>query len=114
MRGLHHIHLRKRRADHYEPFPARTHWKRILDRVVLTVGIIGPTVSLPQLFKLYTLQEASGLSAISWGLWAIMDVPWILYGFAHRERPIIFTYLAWFVVNSLMFVGVILYGEGLL
>ena len=114
MRGLYHIHLRKRISKNLEPFPAKNRPKRLLDAIVLTVGILGPLASLPQIFKIYLLQNAIGLSAISYVLWVLMDIPWILYGIAHRERPITFTYFAWLIVNCVILVGIFLYGDGAL
>ena len=110
---MHHLHLRRRRAANLEPFPARTGLKRILDSIVLTIGVVGPLTAVPQVLKIYLLQDASGLSGVSWLLWAIMDIPWILYGIAHRERPIVLTYFLWFIVNTSVVFGSLLYGSGL-
>ncbi len=95
-----------------EPFPARTAWKRLLDRVVLAVGIIGPLTSIPQILKIYVLQDATGVSVISWGTWALLDIPWIIYGIVHRERPIVVTYCLWLFVNTMVFAGAVMYGAG--
>ena len=82
---------------------------RMLDRVIYAVGVIGPLFTIPQLVKIYYLQDASGVSALSWGAYALSDIPWILYGMAHREGPITFTYSLWLVFNTLVFVGTIIY-----
>lgn len=107
------MHLRKRIMGNIEPFPARTTWKRVLDRVVLSVGVIGPLASIPQVAKIYLLHDAQGISAISWGAWALMNIPWVMYGLVHRERPLVITYSLWFVINSSVFIGAIMYGGGL-
>jgi len=112
MKGLHHLHLRKRILRNLEPFPARSAWKRGLDRTVLTVGIIGPLASVPQILKIYLLQDATGISIISWSVWALLDIPWIVYGVVHHERPIVVTYFLWFLVNILVSVGAMVYGAG--
>ncbi|HEY4488454.1 MAG TPA: PQ-loop repeat-containing protein [Candidatus Paceibacterota bacterium] len=113
MSVLHHVHLRKRRTrPGLEPFPARSAWKRLLDRVIYAAGIIGPIMTIPQILKIYGEQNASGLSPISWGAWTLLNIPWILYGLAHRERPIIITYTLWFFCNSAVFIGAMLYGSG--
>ena len=114
MAGLRHLHLRKRQGNDYEPYPARGFWLRFLDHLVLVVGIIGPVATIPQILKIYLTQNAAGVSALSWGTWALLDIPWILYGLAHRERPIAITYILWCTANTLVFVGVLLYGDGLL
>ncbi|MEK7509932.1 MAG: PQ-loop domain-containing transporter [Patescibacteria group bacterium] len=113
MKGLHHVHLRKRmHQKHLEPFPARTGWMRLLDKLVLAVGIIGPLTAVPQILKIYILQDATGVSVISWGVWILLDFPWIAYGVVHRERPIIVTYSLWFFMNVAVFVGAVTYGAG--
>jgi len=106
---LRHIHLRKRHTAKLEPYPARSFWKRVLDRVVLGVGIAGPIMSIPQIVLIYVGQDATGVSPISWVAWATFNIPWILYGIAHRELPIIVTYTLWFICNSLIFIGALLY-----
>ncbi len=83
----------------------------ILDRVIYVVGIVGPLFTIPQLIKIYYFQSASGVSVISWGAYALFDIPWILYGILHKERPITLTYILWFFFNALVFVGAILYSN---
>ena len=109
MRLHHHLHLRKRISKNLEPFPARSRGMRILDRVVYTVGVIGPVMTIPQIVLIYGSQDATGVSPLSWGAWALLDIPWIVYGLVHREYPIVATYVFWFVSNVLVFVGALLY-----
>ena len=104
------MHLRKRAVKQLEPFPSRSFRLRALDRVVLTAGVIGPLTTIPQILKIYTTHDASGVSLLTWLLPAILDIPWIVYGFAHRERPIVITYSLWLVANLVVALGVVLYG----
>ena len=101
--------MRKRRSHTLEPYPARTVWKRWLDRAVYAVGVIGPIMSLPQILLIYGGRNAAGVAPESWLMWALLDIPWIIYGFVHREYPIVITYTLWLVCNSLIFVGALLY-----
>jgi len=110
MRGYHHLHIRKRLSRALEPYPAKTFLKRLLDRAVLAVGIAGPIMSIPQIILIYVGRDASGVSPVSWLAWSLLDIPWILYGFVHREPPIVLTYTLWLVCNMLVFVGALLYG----
>ena len=110
MRGIHHLHLRKRLSRALEPYPARTFWKRLLDKTVYVVGVIGPVMTIPQIVLIYVGRDASGIAPISWLAWALLDIPWIIYGLVHREFPIVITYTLWFVCNMLVFIGALLYG----
>ncbi len=105
---LRHVHVRKRHT--LEPYPARSFWKRVLDRVVLAVGVIGPVMSIPQILLIYVGKDATGVSSVSFLAWAVMNIPWIMYGMVHRETPIVITYTLWFFCNVLIFAGAVLYG----
>lgn len=112
MKGLYHLHLRERRAAGLEPYPARRISLWILDTVVLVAGVLGPLMTIPQIAKIYFVQDAAGVSVISWGMYALLDIPWIIYGIAHHSRPILTTYLLWFIVNALVVVEALVYGAG--
>lgn len=110
MKGLYHLHLRKRVSRDFEPYPSRKTAVRWLDHLVLCVGIIGPITAIPQILKIYLTQNAAGVSLLSWLLPAVFDLPWIMYGIVHRGRPIAVTYSLWFLANAAVAVGVLLYG----
>ena len=105
-----HLHLRKRIFKSLEPYPARTFPKRLLDALVFAVGVIGPLMTIPQIILIYANRDASGVSALAWFAWGIMDIPWIVYGVIHREPPIVVTYSLWFVGNVLVAYGALIYG----
>ena len=104
-----HLHLRKRISRALEPYPARSRWKRLLDRAVYMAGIVGPIMTIPQIALIYIGRDAAGVSPISWLAWMLLDIPWILYGLAHKERPIVTTYSLWLFCNGLVFIGALLY-----
>jgi len=107
--GMYHLHVRKRGKKNLEPIPARTFWMRFLDSVVFTAGVIGPLMTLPQILLIYSTHDASGISMLTWFGWALLDVPWIIYGIAHREAPIALTYALWFTMNITVAIGAVLY-----
>lgn len=110
MRGIHHLHIRKRLSKNLEPFPASSPSKRLLDTVVYAAGIVGPLMTLPQIFEIYAHRNASGVSAVTWAAYALFDIPWIIYGIAHRETPIVVTYVLWFIFNTVVVIGALVYG----
>ncbi|MBX4181502.1 hypothetical protein KW807_01395 [Candidatus Parcubacteria bacterium] len=82
----------------------------VLDKVVYCAGIISLTMMAPQLWLIYHTHNASGLAPISWFTLALMDIPWIIYGYVHKEKPLVFIYTMWLISNSLVFIGSVLYG----
>src|SRR4051812_16572366 len=88
---MYHLMMRRRGHKKLEPIPASTFWMRLLDSVVLVAGVIGPLMTIPQILMIYSAHTASGVSAYTWFGYAALDIPWIIYGIAHKERPIILT-----------------------
>lgn len=107
--ALYHIHKRKRGARGLEPYPSPKLWVRLLDRVAIAAGIIGPIMTIPQIWQIYYFQHAADVSALSWMSYAILDIPFILYGIIHKNKMILVTYILWFIVNVTVVVGVVIY-----
>ncbi len=108
-RDIHHLQRRKRSHQNTEQYPHPNKWIKILDDILMAVAIIGPLMNLPQIYKIYSEQIASGLSLISWSLYAICDIPWIIYGIVHKEKPIMIAYILWFLTNMTVVIGIFLF-----
>ena len=109
VKGLHHFHKRKRVYELGEPYPHPEKHKRFVDKIIYVIGVIGPVMTLPQILKIFILKDAAGVSAVSWLAYAIVSLFWIYYGILHKEKPIIITYVLWFVMNSLVAIGAFMY-----
>ncbi len=121
--GLQHLSKRKRKTwklnrklglfrsenKKFEVYPSNKFWIDFLDKSLVFIAIIGPLTTFPQIWKIFSLKSAAGISILSWGSWAILDLPWILYGFIHKDKPIIVAYILWFITNLVVVIGAILY-----
>lgn len=107
--GLHHISKRKRIHQKHEPYPHPKKWIRWLDRIVLAVAIIGPMANIPQIIKVYFENNISGLSLVTWSMYLFMAVPWLVYGFVHKEKPIIVANILWLITNIMIVIGIIIH-----
>ncbi len=108
--GLHHLHLRKRIHQKKEKYPSPDKWKRRFDKLIYVVGIVGPMMSLPQLLKIWVDRSAAGVSAISWGAFAVISLFWLCYGALHREKPIMVSAGINCTFQAIIFIGAVLYG----
>ena len=111
MRGEHALHhMRKRRiSNSNNGHNHKELWVRNLDRIVLFVAILSPLFTFPQLALIYFTKNAAGVSALSWGAYSLFNVPWLVYGIVHKDKPIIVSTSLWFVINLAVMVGAILY-----
>ncbi|MBI2573405.1 hypothetical protein HYV86_06075 [Candidatus Woesearchaeota archaeon] len=104
--GLHHFVKRKciDATPHPDPF------KRFLDKMIYVVGVIGPVMTVPQILLVFGEKSAEGLSAVTWTTYTFLSFFWLLYGVAHKERPIIISNVLWILANGLVAIGAFMYG----
>ena len=107
--GLHHFHKRKRIHQKHELYPHPHKLKRIMDRAIYAVGIFGPIMTIPQITKIWVHKTAAGVSVLSWIAYLICAAFWLFYGILHKEKPIIFTYSIWILLDILIIIGVLIY-----
>lgn len=85
-------------------------FKRGIDRIVLIIAFLAPLVELPQLIEIYVNKAAQNVSLLTWGMFVVFGVPWLIYGIIHKEKPVIILYSLWIVIDSAIVVGIFLYG----
>ena len=108
--AIHHFHKRKRIHKKHEKYPHPHAVKRWVDRFVYVVGIVGPIMSIPQVMKIWVGQDAAAISLGSYTTYFALNFFWIWYGYLHNEKPIIFMYIGWAVINFSIILGALLYG----
>jgi|TARA_B100001971_G_C17987017_1_gene430368 uncharacterized protein with PQ loop repeat len=112
--GIHHIHKRKRDQKKLEKFPHHKKSYRFLDKFVLFGGLLGPLVTLPQIFKIWIEKSAEDLSLISWIGYLIGASILLIYSFVHKEKPLVIIYASIVIVDLMVLISILIYGRGLL
>ena len=107
--GLHHYQKRKKIHESKQEAQENRKIKKLIDRSIYFVGMLGPLMTTPQILKIWYEQSATGLSVITWSAYAMVNAFWILYGIVHKERPIVLIHLASFMTLSIVVIGIFLY-----
>ena len=105
-----HIHQRKRIHEKHEPYPHPDPNIRRLDQIVMVVSFIYPLTAIPQILKIWSTQDASGISLITWSLWLVLAMPMLAYGIAHKTKPLIFMYSLWIIMHAIIILSAIKFG----
>lgn len=105
---IHHISLRKRKK--LEPYPSPDMRVRIMDKLIIVVGVLSPLMTVPQIYDIYVFKNASGVSTISWFSYTIFSVVWVIYGIMHKEKAIILSQSIWIVMGAAVWLGAYIYG----
>ncbi|MBR9675492.1 hypothetical protein GOV05_00615 [Candidatus Woesearchaeota archaeon] len=111
MKGLHHhIHERKRVHLEKQEYPSKNPYIHFLDDLVLMIAFLFPLSAAPQVYKIWVERAVDGVAIITWIIWLILSVPMLVYGFVHKEKPIIIMYSLWLIVHTSVIIGVFMYG----
>jgi len=106
---LHHFNIRKRVHKNLEQYPSINPKIKLLDDILLVVAFIGPLVTIPQIIQIFETKDVAGFSPITWGLYCVFNILWLLYGIVHKEKPIIITYILWFIMNGIVFASIFVF-----
>lgn len=102
MLPLRHIHKKKKY------FPAKKYELNILDRVMYVVALLGPVMTLPQIYDIW-IKRNSSLNVVTWGGYLTIGFMWLFYGLVHKEKMIIFSNMIGIVTTGLVFFGALMY-----
>ncbi len=108
--GLPHQQRRKRIHEKYEPYPHPERVKRIYDHIIYGAVILAPVLNIPQVFKVWIEKDASGVSIITWGGFSIISVMWFIYGYLHKEKPVMIMNVALVFMQIIIVIGTLRYG----
>ena len=105
----HHLHQRQRVYKKLESYPHPNPYKNFLDKIIYLVSFLGPLFTIPQVMAVWVEKDATGVSLFSWASYSVLAFVWLLYGIAHKEKPIIFANVLWIIMDLLIVIGVVIY-----
>lgn len=100
--GFHHY--RKRRRGTKERGV-----KTFLDRAIYIGVFLGPIGILPQIIKIWTEKNATGVSSFTWIGYFVGAIFWVVYGLTHKEKPIVLTNIFIGLEALVIIIGVFLF-----
>lgn len=80
----------------------------LFDRLFMLAAIAYPLSSLPQVVEVFN-GKSTGVSILSWSAFAFFSLLFIIYGTIHKVKPMVVTNSLWFIVQSLVVMGVVIH-----
>lgn len=80
-----------------------------LNKAIMLVAVIEPLTTLPQIVDVFVKKDVSGVSVLTWGLYAFFEAIWVIYGLAIKNRPIVVTNTLWIAMDLLVVIGVLIH-----
>lgn len=85
------------------------HAKQVTEDIAYTLGIVGPFMSIPQIYGVWVQHDTIGVSLFSWAAFALLSAFWCYYGIKHHEKPLMISQGLWTIMNAMVFIGVLIY-----
>jgi len=106
---LQHHQQRKEAEKQGQIVAEQNKFSLFIDKIIYPVGLLGPVMTLPQLFEVWIHKSAGELSLITWGGWLILSFVWLTYGIIHKEKPIIISNILWITIEFGITLAIIIY-----
>jgi uncharacterized protein with PQ loop repeat len=81
-----------------------------LDHFIYIVAATEPMANIPQIITIYRTHQASGVSIMSWLMYALFAITWLAYGIHIKRKPMIIGSSLIFATDMMVVVGAILFG----
>jgi len=81
-----------------------------IDRAVYFAAITEPALVVPQIIRIFSEQDASGVSLGTWVGFEVMTMIWVLYSIEHRQKMVFISSALFMVVQGLVIIGGLLHG----
>ena len=108
--GEQHIHQRIRIHKLHQKYPHPNPKIAFLDKTCMVVAVVMPLTVIPQIYKIFYYQIATGVSLLMWILYSILCVPMLIYGLVHKVKPIVVLNFFWLIMQVIVIVGVLIFG----
>ncbi|MBE0477191.1 MAG: hypothetical protein IBX62_08860 [Coriobacteriia bacterium] len=80
------------------------------ERALVGFGLVSPTATAPQLYKIWVLKHAAGLSAVTLSAALFMSLMWTTYGVLEGRKALWGINAMWVALNGVTLAGVLVYG----
>lgn len=83
--------------------------KDLVDKIIYAISIVGPAMTIPQIYNIWIKKSLAGVSLATWLAFTIIAASWLTYGIAHRAKPIIFANILWLIVDIIIVTGLLVF-----
>jgi uncharacterized protein with PQ loop repeat len=84
--------------------------RSFIDRIILAVAVVEPIFTIPQVYVIFKDRDASGISITTWIGFNILTIIWIWYAIEHKDKIVLIYQGLFFLFNTLVIIGAIIYG----
>jgi MtN3 and saliva related transmembrane protein len=83
--------------------------KSFFGRFMLTVAIVEPLTTIPQIYQIWSSKSSAGVSLVTWLFYTISACIWLVYGVKIKDKPVIVSSASWVLTEGLVVLGILFY-----
>jgi uncharacterized protein with PQ loop repeat len=80
-----------------------------VEKVLPWLSALTMIMTLPQIWTIWVLRDASGVSLLSWGTYLLAACLWFVHGVQTRDKAIYVACVGWVLLDAAVVLGVLLY-----
>ena len=81
-----------------------------INKIILAAAIIEPLFTLPQAYIIFKNQDASDISLTTWIGFNVLTLVWIWYSIVNKEKVVLVYQGLYFILNTTVIIGALIYG----
>ena len=78
------------------------------DLFMFIVAFVSPIMTFPQVVAIWIVRHHQGVSLLTWLTYGTCAVAWLIYGYIHREKVIIFSQIILIVLDFSVVLGLLI------
>jgi uncharacterized protein with PQ loop repeat len=84
--------------------------KGLLERILPALSVFTMLMTVPQVWAIWVVGNAKGVSLLSWGAYLLSACLWFFYGLQKRDKTIYVACVGWVILDAAVVVGVLVRG----
>ena len=80
----------------------------LFEKLILVIAVAEPLATLPQIYQIWINKQTTGVSIVTWSLYAIAAGAWLIYAINIKSKPLIISSGLWVITETLVAVGAII------
>ena len=84
-------------------------YKKQINWITLFMAVVIPMVTVPQLLKIWIEQNATWVSIITWTVYFVNAIIWLLYWIVNNDKKIITMNILLTIINLGIVVGILVF-----
>jgi len=82
---------------------------KLFEKFMMVFALVEPLATVPQIFQVWSKNNVSGVSLVTWFIYMITACVWLIHGIRIKDKPIIISGFFWALTQGLVVLGILVH-----